>query len=168
MSLDHLKDQLGSFWNSLSEGWRELWQSAANALTRFVPGENTNLPAASEVDDEHFLPTRSWAMLGGELFEDEQRLVVRLELPGMDKQDFDIEIRDRQLRVCGEKRFERESGEGRWRVMQCAYGTFRRIISLPCEVNADDAQASYRNGVLRIELAKRDVGKPQGYKVTVA
>ena len=126
MSLDNLKDQFGSIWNSLSEGWRELRQTAASAITRFVPGENTNLPAASEVDDDHFAPTRSWAMLGGEVFEDDRRLIVRLELPGMDKQDFDLEVLDDHLRVSGEKRFERESSEGRWRVMQCAYGAFRR------------------------------------------
>jgi len=167
MSLDNLKDQFGSIWNSLSEGWRELRQTAASAITRFVPGENTNLPAASEVDDDHFVPTRSWAMLGGEVFEDDRRLIVRLELPGMDKQDLDIEVLDDHLRVAGEKRFERESSEGRWRVMQCAYGAFRRSIPLPCAVKVDEAQATYKNGVLRIELPKREVDRPKARKLKV-
>jgi HSP20 family protein len=167
MSLDNLKDQFGSLWSNLSEGWREMWQSAANAITRFVPGEHTNLPAASEVDDDRFLPARSWAMLGGELFEDEKRLIVRLELPGMDRQDIDIEIRENEVLVSGEKRFERENTEGRWRVMQCAYGSFRRSIPLPCSVKENEAQASYTNGVLRIELPKQEPAQLAGHRIKV-
>ena len=167
MSLEQLKDQFGSFWNSISEGWRELWQSAANAITRFVPGENTNLPASRDVDDEHFVPSRSWAMLGGEVFEDEKRLIVRLEVPGMEKEDINIDVQERELRISGEKRFTRESSEGRWHVMQCAYGSFRRNISLPSSVKVDDAQASYKNGVLRVELPKLQVEAPKGHRISV-
>jgi HSP20 family protein len=167
MSLDNLKDQFDSFWSGLSEGWRELWKTAANAITRFVPGEHTNLPATGDVDDDHFLPSRSWAMLGGEVFEDEKRLIVRLELPGMEKQDIDIEVDEDEVLVSGEKRFERESTEGRWRVMQCAYGRFRRSIPLPCSVQAGESKASYKNGVLRIELPKCEADKPRGHRVRI-
>ncbi len=167
MNLDHLKDQFGSLWSSVTEGWRHLRESAASALTRFVPGATTNLPAASEVDDDHFLPTRSWAMLGGEVFEDDKRVVVRLELPGMDKQDIDIEIRDDSLIATGEKRFTREGSEGRWHVIQCAYGSFRRVIPLPCRVKDAEAHASYHNGVLRIELPKLEPATPKGRRLKV-
>lgn len=167
MALDNLKDQFGNFWNSLSEGWRHLWESAASALTRFVPGEKTNLPAEDRVDDDHFLRSRGWAMLSGELFEDDARLIVRLELPGMDKQDIDVEVRDGRLLVTGEKRFERESTEGRWRMMQCAYGSFRRSIELPCPVRGEEAHAAYKNGVLRIELPKQAVEPSRGHRVAI-
>ena len=167
MKLDELKDQFGTFWNSVTEGWRHLWESASNALTRFVPGSNTNLPASSEIDDDHYLPTRSWAMLGGDIFEDENRLIVRVEIPGMEKDELEIEIRDDRLVIAGEKRFERENTEGRCRVLQCAYGSFRRAIPLPCPVKDEEARASYRNGVLRVELPKRAVGQPSGYRVQV-
>lgn len=167
MKLDTLKDQLGNLWNNVAEGWRHLRASATSALTRFVPGAATNLPSDRDVDDEHFLATRGWAMLGGEVFEDDKRVVVRLELPGMDKEDIDIEIRDDRLVVSGEKRFAREGSEGRWRVMQCAYGSFRRVIALPCKVRDAEAHASYRNGVLRIELPKLEPATPKGRRLKV-
>lgn len=65
-------------------------------------------------------------MLGGDVFEDDKRIVVRLGVPGLDKQDMNIEARGDALIISGENRFERESTEGRWRVMQCTYGSFRR------------------------------------------
>jgi HSP20 family protein len=166
MSLDQLNDQIGYFWTNLAKGWRELWQSAANAITRFVPGANTNLPDAGDVDDEKFIPTRCWAMLGGEIFEDDSRLVVRLELPGMDKQGINIDLHNQELLVSGEKRFEREDIEGKWRVLQRAYGSFRRVVQLPCPVKTDDAYATYVNGVLRIELQK-DEQPMRGHRLKI-
>lgn len=161
MKLESLKDSVGSLWENLTEGWRHLSESAAGALTRFRAGEKTDLPARSDVDDATYLPNRGWAMLGGDVFEDPQRLVVRLEIPGMDKEDLDIEVRDGAVVVSGEKRFARETTEGRWRVMQCAYGSFRRAVPLPAPVLADEARATYAKGVLRIELPKAAPQAPE-------
>ena len=159
MKLDDLKESVGSLWENVSEGGRHLWKSAAGALTRFKPGEKTNLPAPNEVDDDAYLPTQGWALLGGDVFEDENSLRVRLEVPGMEKADMDIEVLDDALVVKGEKRFERQETEGRWRVMQCAYGSFRRVVPLPVAVKAEEAKASYKNGVLRVELPKAEASK---------
>ena len=167
MKLESLKEGVGSLWDNLSEGWRHLTRSAAGALTRFKAGEKTDLPAKAEVDDASWLPSRGWAMLGGDVFEDDKRLVVRLEVPGMDKEDIAIEVRDDALVVSGEKRFERESTEGRWRVMQCAYGSFRRVVPLPMPVLADQARATYKNGVLRVELPKTEPGRPKAITIKV-
>jgi HSP20 family protein len=106
-------------------------------------------------------------MLGGDVFEDDRRLVVRIEIPGMSKRDFDIEVLDDVLVVRGEKRFESESGEGRWRVLQCAYGSFLRSVPLPAKVRSDQAKATYQDGVLRIELPKVEPGKPKRVTLTV-
>lgn len=167
MNLDTFKDSVGSLWDNLAEGWKHLTQSAAGALTRFRPSETTDLPVKSDVDDAFYLPSRSWSMLGGDVFEDERRLVVRLEVPGMEKQDLTIEARDDALVISGEKRFERESTEGRWRVMQRAYGSFRRVVPLNVPVLADQASASYRNGVLRVELPKASPGAPKSVNIPV-
>lgn len=167
MKLESLKEEAGSLWSNVAEGWRQLTQSAAGALTRFRPGEHSNLPAEGEVSDESYQPGRGWAMLGGDVFEDDRRLVVRLELPGMDKQDIDISVQDDALVVSGEKRLQRESTEGRWRVMQCAYGSFRRVVPLAVPVLADQAQASYQSGVLRVELPKAEPGKPKAVSIRV-
>jgi HSP20 family protein len=123
MKVDDLKQGVESFWDKLGQGFDHLRQSAAGALTRFKPGQQTQLPAAADIDVPSALATPGWSLIGGDVFEDERRVVVRLELPGMERQDFDIEVLPDLLTVRGEKRFERESTEGRWRVLQCAYGT---------------------------------------------
>jgi len=167
MRFEHIKENVSALWESVSEGWRHLWQSAAGALTRFKPGEKTNLPDPAVVDDTSYLPTRGWSMLGGDVFEDDQRVVVRLEVPGMEKEDLDISVQDDALIVSGEKRFQKEASEGRWRIVQCAYGSFRRVVPLPAAVEADAAHASYRNGVLRVELPKREPSRPQGISIRI-
>ncbi|MBX3687737.1 MAG: Hsp20/alpha crystallin family protein [Rhodocyclaceae bacterium] len=167
MKLDEIKDRVGALWESVAEGWQHLMQSAAGALTRFKPVQGNPLPTEGEVDDGFYLPSRGWAVLGGDVFEDDRRLVVRLELPGMDKQDIQVEVLDEALVVSGQKRFERESSDGRWRVMQCAYGSFRRVVPLSVAVRADEARAAYRNGVLRVELPKAAPGAPRSLKIEV-
>ena len=122
MKLDDLRQGVGTLWDSVTEGWERLRQGAAGALTRYRPEHKASLPAPDEVDDASYLPSASWAMLGGDVFEDDKRIVVRLEAPGMNKSDFDIQVLDGALVVRGEKRFERETTEGRWSVLQCAYG----------------------------------------------
>lgn len=167
MKLESLKDSVGSLLDNLAEGWRHLTESAAGALTRFRAGDRTDLPSRAEVDDATYLPTRGWAMLGGDVFEDDKRLVVRLEVPGMDKQDINLEVLDDALIVSGEKVFERESTEGRYRVMQCAYGSFRRTVPLPVAVRGDEARATYKNGVLRVELPKAEPSRPRAFAIQV-
>jgi len=154
MKIDDIKQSVNSFWASATEGWRRLRQSASDSLTPFKETDSASLPPRSEVDDDFYLPSLGWSMLGGNVFEDDQRVVVRLEVPGMEKENFNIEVIDDMLVVRGQKRFERESSEGRYRLLQCAYGSFRREISLPVPVRVDKTEASYRNGVLRIELPK--------------
>lgn len=167
MKLDDIRQGFSSLLDSMSEGWQRLRQSAASALTGFKPGTDTQLPAQTDVDDAFYMPSRGWSMLGGDVFEDDSRVVVRVEVPGMDKQDIDIEIQGDVLIVSGEKKFERETTQGRYRVLQCAYGSFRRVVHLPAPVISDQAKASYTSGVLRVELPKIAVGNPRRHRVSV-
>lgn len=167
MKLDEIKQGWSSFWDSVAEGWQHLRQSASSAITGFKPGAQTNLPAKSDIDDAFFIPSMGWSMLGGDVFEDDKRLVVRVEVPGVDKNDLDIEVQGDALIVRGEKRFEREESEGRYRVLQCAYGSFRRVVPLHAAVQADQAKASYKNGVLRVELPKVEEDKPRKRTVKI-
>jgi HSP20 family protein len=74
-------------------------QSAAGALTRFRPGEQASVPASRGGRRLH-LPSHGWSMLGGDMFEDDRSLVVQLEVPAMDKDEFDIEVLDDALGVA--------------------------------------------------------------------
>jgi HSP20 family protein len=162
-----LRQGFNSLWDSVADGWQRMRGFAAGALTRFKTGERSDVPAQGEVDDDFYLPTHGWSMLGGDVFEDDRRLVVRLEIPGMSKDQFDVEVVDDTLVVRGEKRFERESTEGRYRTLQCAYGSFRRVVPLPAPVLPDHSKASYRDGVLKIELAKAKPGQPRLHTIKV-
>lgn len=167
MKLESIKEGVGEFFESVLDGWRHLKERASGALTRFRSGEGAGMPARSEVDDLTYFPLQSWSMLGGDVFEDAERLVVRLELPGMEKEEIRVDVLDRMLVVSGEKRFSREQSAGRWRVLQCAYGQFERRVALSAEVDPASARASYRNGVLRVELPKREPGLPEAVTVPV-
>ena len=171
MTIDELRQGFGTFRqlrDSVAGGWERLRRKAAGALTRFKPGQPTALPPQGDIDDPTFGSGPLWAMVGGDVFEDAKRIVVRLEAPGMARQDFELEVLGETLVVKGEKRFQRESSEGRWRVVQCAYGSFQRVVPLPAGVQADQARATYRDGVLRIELPKRTPGAPGARAIPVA
>lgn len=167
MNLEEIREGFSSMWGSMAEGWQQLRQSAGSALTGFKPSTQTNMPTKSAVDDAFYQPALTWSMVGGDLFEDEKRVVVRLELPGIDKNDLDIEVRGDSLVIRGEKRFEQEKSEGRYRVVQCAYGSFQRIVPLPAAVVTDQAKATCKNGVLRVELPKAESGQPRKFTVKV-
>lgn len=167
MNMQDIREGVGSLWDSVSDGWARLRQSATGALTRFKPGDGSGLPVQADIDDDTWLPGMSWAMLGGDVFEDDGRVVVRVEAPGMRKADFDIQVIGHELVVRGEKRFERETSEGRWRVLQCAYGSFHRSVPLPAAVLPEQAHASYRDGVLRVELPKAQRGPAEVRQITV-
>ncbi len=147
-TLHQLREGLNEAWESVREGWQKLYRRAAGALTRFTPGRKSD----TDMQDTREIAIRStgWGFLAAELFDDSDRVVIRLEAPGMEREDFDIEVLDDYLVVRGEKRIERNRTEGRYHVMECAYGSFERAFPLPEEVQADQATASYDKGVLKI------------------
>jgi HSP20 family protein len=161
--LHEWKQGLGEAFDSLADGWREVRDRTSSALTRFLPGSLARGDDAAAPDEP---PVGGrWAVLGADVYEDDESIVVRLEAPGMRKQDFAIQLRDYWLIVEGEKRAESESRHGRWREVQCAYGRFRRAVPLPAAVRADKAEATYRAGVLRVELRKSEPGRTR--RITV-
>ncbi|CAN0504095.1 unnamed protein product, partial [Phaeothamnion confervicola] len=100
----------------------------------------------------------TWGLLAGEVEETAREVIVRLELPGIEKEDCDITIAGDRLHVSGEKRVDREFDASTYHVMECAYGAFTRTVPLPCEVDAGQAQARYRNGVLTVRAPKLGAG----------
>ena len=93
--------------------------------------------------------------MSAEVFDDADRVVVSLEVPGLSAQDFDVSVVDNVLMIRGEKRFEREQTKGEYHLLERAYGQFTRSIPLGYEVDAESAKATYQHGVLRLELDKK-------------
>lgn len=148
-------------WESLSEGWHELLSRSSNALTQFKRNKDDVSGAGSAL-----ATFPSWSLLAGELEETDKDMVVRVELPGMDKDDCQIRIEGNVLYLSGEKRFERDTDDSTYHVMERAYGAFQRSIALPRNVNIDQAEASFKNGVLTVRLPKS--GGDKGKSITVS
>ncbi|MEQ1684889.1 MAG: Hsp20/alpha crystallin family protein [Burkholderiaceae bacterium] len=153
---EQLKQGADQAWESLSEGWRELSARASGALTRFRPAPVAD---TSTVRSAAPLPFGGWAFMAADVFDDDDKVIVRIEAPGMHRDDFNVELKDDVLTVWGDKQFNREASQGRYSVMQCAYGSFRREVALPVAVKPDKTRASYRDGVLRVELPKADAAR---------
>jgi len=83
-----------------------------------------------------------------------KEIVVRLEIPGVSKGDCEVFVRGRTLYVRGEKFADRTYLRGDYHVRQCAYGSFERVVSLPCNVADEKADARFANGVLTVRLPK--------------
>jgi HSP20 family protein len=107
-----------------------------------------------------------WSLLAGEVEETSKDIVVRVEVPGMEKKDCRIAIEGNMLYLCGEKHFEREAGDSTYHIMERAYGSFQRTIPLPRNVDVDRAEATYRNGVLSIRMPKMAGENGKTIKVT--
>lgn len=152
-TLEQIRHGLSRAWDSVAEGWQQLRERAAQAMTRYTPIRHGGNVETAE--DQIAANSARWGLLAAEVQENDDEVVVRLEAPGMEKEQFDISVIDgRYLSVRGEKRVQREEKRGRYHVMECAYGRFERAVALPAEVDDSRAKASYRNGVLRISLPK--------------
>ncbi|MCF8200244.1 MAG: Hsp20/alpha crystallin family protein [Sulfuritalea sp.] len=142
--------ELNHAWEGLSEGWRELLSRSSAALTHFVHNKDETKQEASPL-----ATAPRWSLLAGEVEETDKDIFVRVEIPGMQKEDCEIVIDGNMLHLSGHKRYERESGDSTYYVMERAYGAFRRSIPLPRNVDTEKAEASYKNGVLTVRLPKK-------------
>jgi HSP20 family protein len=102
-----------------------------------------------------------------DIYETENELVLKADLPDVDEKDLDIQIENNMLTIRGERKFDHEVKEDNYLRIERTYGAFSRSFSLPNTVNAEAIKAEYKNGVLRVELPKRAESKPRQVKVNV-
>ena len=102
-----------------------------------------------------------------DIYEDEHKIVLKLEVPGMNESDLDIQLENNVLTVRGERKFEKEEKEENFHRIERRYGSFYRAFTIPNTVNQDSVKADYDAGVLRIQLEKRAEAKPKQIKVQV-
>jgi HSP20 family protein len=102
-----------------------------------------------------------------DIHETEHELVVKADLPGVEAKDLDIRVENNILTIRGERRFEKKVNEDNYLRVERAYGSFSRSFSLANTVNPDGIKADYQNGVLTLNVPKREEAKPKQIKVTV-
>jgi HSP20 family protein len=101
-----------------------------------------------------------------DVLEENNRIIVKVEAPGVDEKDLKVAFEDGILTVSGERRFERKDDRNYHRIER-AYGTFTRTFTLPRTVDASQIVANYRNGVLEIEIPKKEEALPKQIQINV-
>lgn len=91
-----------------------------------------------------------------DILETEGEIVVKAELPGIDRKDISLHLEGNVLTLKGERRFEKETKEENYHRIERAYGAFSRAFSIPATVDEENIRAEYRNGVLKIALPKKE------------
>ena len=103
-----------------------------------------------------------------DIFENDNEVVIKAELPGMNAKDIEVKLENNVLVLKGERRFEKEAKEENYHRVEREYGTFSRSFSLPVAVNADKVTAEYKDGILRIVLPKKEEIKPKPITIAAA
>ena len=122
-----------------------------DAFTRMLSEPQTNRPWSPAVD----------------IYETENDLVLKADLPDVDLKDIDVRVENQTLTISGERKFEKqESGKGYHRIER-SYGNFARSFAVPNTFDTEKIGAAFKNGVLTVTLPKKEAAKPRQVKVEV-
>ena len=157
-TLGRLSETVRESLDGLAEGWYDLWNTTRHAITRFTPALDSE---ANESGAQN-----RWAVLSADLHESADDLSVSLEAPGLKSDDFEILIDGQMLIVRGSKLSEIKRSKGRYHMSERAFGQFERRFALPMDVEESETTASYRSGVLTINLTKSRSAKPRVISVS--
>ena len=102
-----------------------------------------------------------------DIFETENDLVLKADVPQMEMKDIDLQLENGTLTLKGERRFEQEQNGRGYHRIERGYGSFVRAFTLPDSVDADKVKAEYKGGVLTVTLSKKEVAKPKTIRVEI-
>jgi len=117
-------------------------------------------PESTETGEYHWNPAV-------DIFEDENSIKVMCEVPGVEKEDVKISIQDNVLTVSGEKKRDFEGENGSFYRVERLCGKFQRSFSLPSSVDQENVKATYKNGILTINLPKEEEAKPKEVSIAI-
>lgn len=96
-----------------------------------------------------------------DMFDDDDKIVIKAELPGMEKKDISVDIENRVLTLSGERNYDNEVKEENYYRRERATGRFKRVFNLPADVDSDQIKADFKDGVLKVEIPKPEEQKPK-------
>jgi HSP20 family protein len=129
-------------------------QNRVNSLFREMNEGDSPLTAAS------FVPAV-------DIYEDSKKVVLKLEVPGIEEKDLDVRVENNTLTVKGERKFDKEEKEENFHRIERRYGSFYRAFSLPSTVDTEHVGASYNAGILKLELSKKPEAQPKQIRINV-
>jgi HSP20 family protein len=101
-----------------------------------------------------------------DIYENKDQIVLEAELPGMNREDFELSVENNVIVLRGERQFEKKDDADNYHRVERSYGSFTRSFTLPQTVSAEGATAEYSNGVLRVTLPKREEAKARRIQIT--
>jgi HSP20 family protein len=102
-----------------------------------------------------------------DIYETDDEVVVKAELPEVNQKDIDIQIENNTLTLRGERKFNKETKKENFHRIERSYGTFSRSFTLPGTIDQEKINADYKDGILKISMPKREETKPKQIKVAV-
>jgi HSP20 family protein len=103
-----------------------------------------------------------------DIFETENEVVVKAELPEVNQKDIEIQVENSTLTLRGERRFDKEVKQESFHRIERPYGTFARSFTLPTTIDQEKIRADYKDGILRVVMPKREETKPKQIRVAVS
>lgn len=100
-----------------------------------------------------------------DVYEDEKKVVLKLEVPGIEEKDLDVRVENHMLTVKGERKFDKEEKEQNFHRIERRYGSFYRAFTLPSTIDTENVDAKYEAGVLKLELKRKPEAQPKQIKV---
>jgi HSP20 family protein len=122
-----------------------------DAFSRMLTEPQTNRPWAPAVD----------------IYETENELVLKADLPDVDLKDIDVRVENQTLTISGERNFEKKDTTKGYHRIERNYGSFVRSFSVPSSFDTENIAAEFKNGVLSVTLPKKEAAKPRQVKVEV-
>ena len=142
------------------------WEPFRDLVTAQRDFERLFREAFSSQHGETELSTRSWAP-PVDIYETEDAIVLKAELPGVDAKDVEVRVEDNTLYLKGERKFEKEVKEQNYHRVERSYGSFARSFSLPNSISTDQVKAEFKDGLLTLTMPKREEAKPKTIKIDV-
>jgi len=135
------------------------------SLTHFDPLANIRLfeDAFTRMFNEP-QPNRPWSP-AVDIYETENDLVVKADLPDVDLKDIDVRVENQTLTIAGERKFEKQDNVAGYHRIERSYGNFTRSFAVPNSFDTEKIAASFKNGVLSVSLPKKEAAKPRQIKI---
>lgn len=124
------------------------------------------VPARRKDAGKEAMTVAEWAPLV-DITEDDKEYLIKAELPEVKKEDVKVTVENGVLTITGERKFEKEEKGKKYHRIERAYGSFARSFTLPDDADADKVNAEFKDGLLKVHLAKSEAAKPKQIEVKV-
>src|SRR6266516_4063666 len=123
-------------------------------------------PVRRKNGEQESITVAEWAPLV-DITEDDKEYLIKTELPEVKKDDVKVTVENGVLTITGERKFEKEEKGKKYHRVECAYGNLVRSFTLPDDADANKVNAEFRDGVLKVHVAKSEAAKPKQIEVKV-